>query len=85
MAGPVIKAKLLRWGNSYGLRIAKADVERLGLRVGDEVDWALAQRTDRIDVSHIPTFKLGRDTGKRHDEILNKMRWEKIKRSQDDE
>jgi hypothetical protein len=79
MPGPVIKAKLLKWGNSYGLRIAKADVERLGLQVGDELDFSLAGR-HKVDISHIPSFDLG-GIGPRHDEILNRERWKKVRRA----
>lgn len=79
MSRPVIKAKLLKWGNSYGLRVAKADFERLGLQVGDEIEFSVAGR-GKVDVSHIPTFDLG-GIGPQHDEILNKERWKKIERA----
>lgn len=70
MPGPVIKAKLLKWGNSYGLRIAKADAERLGLQVGDEMEFSMA-RPGKVDVSQIPVFHMG-GIGAKHDAILDR-------------
>lgn len=53
-------AKVLKWGNSYGIRITKAEAERLGVEAGDEVLLEVtAKPGDEIDVSGIRTFRMG--------------------------
>lgn len=62
--------KLLRWGNSYGVRLSKADVERLGLKEGQEVAFEVAASpNEKIDLSDMPSFHLGGDLSVRHDEV----------------
>lgn len=64
-----MRAKVLRWGNSYGIRIKKADAERLGLREGDEVVLDVKARPgQRVDVSKLPNLHLGGLAGD-HDEV----------------
>lgn len=74
MPGPVIKAKLLKWGNSYGLRIAKADVERLELHPGEEVEVTVGGRLDKVDISHIRMFHWGGGGARHHDQIRRRAR-----------
>lgn len=53
--------KILRWGNSYGIRLSKGDVESAGLREGDEVayDYKALPRK-KIDNSDLrPLFRHG--------------------------
>lgn len=62
--------KLLRWGNSYGIRVSKADVEREGLREGQEFRILIrAKPGQKVDVSRLPAFDLGGDLSERHDEV----------------
>ncbi len=62
-------AKVLKWGNSYGIRITKADAERLGLAPGDEVIVEVkAKPGDKIDLSGLPELKLG-GLADHHDEV----------------
>jgi len=42
--------KVLRWGDSYGLRIGKRDAERLGLYEGKEAQVSLVSEGDRVEV-----------------------------------
>jgi len=62
-----VEAKLLRWGNSYGLRLRKAQVERLGLRLGFPVTIDVPDWTEPHDLSDFPTFDLGGDLSTNHD------------------
>ncbi len=63
-------AKVLRWGNSYGIRLSKHDFERAGLVVGSEVAIQLVTQEDTIDVPFF-TFRSGHaDTSADHDEVL---------------
>lgn len=52
-----LHGRILRWGNSYGVRITKAEAERLGLHEGDDVDLLVQEAHG--DVPEIPTFDLG--------------------------
>lgn len=62
-------AKVLRWGNSYGIRISKEDADREGLREGQEVVVEIkAKPGERIDVSFLEAFPMGR-LADHHDEV----------------
>jgi len=76
----IIRGRVLKWGNSYGFRIHKADLERLGLRPGEEALVRLERRTGTVDLSGLPTFKGGMpDDSLRHDELLGEARQKAIK------
>lgn len=78
----VLKVKALKWGNSYGLRVAKADFERAGLHVGQEVEVDVGGEPGKADLSCLPVFH-GRDRfpGWSHDDVLYLGRLEKLHRS----
>jgi hypothetical protein len=78
----VLNAKALKWGNSYGFRITKADFERAGLRVGEEVILTIGGDPGKVDLSHLRTFS-GRDRfpGWSHDDVLYLAQLEKLRRS----
>lgn len=62
-------AKVLKWGNSYGIRISKKDAEDRGLKEGDEVVVEVRAREGQtIDLSDLPSFHFGGDLAERHDE-----------------
>lgn len=64
----IVYAKILKWGNSYGIRITKAQAKRLGLGPGDEVVVEVKARPDEeIDVSHLRSFSMG-GLAREHDE-----------------
>ncbi|MFQ6129061.1 MAG: hypothetical protein ACE5QW_09190 [Thermoplasmata archaeon] len=76
----IIKVRVLRWGNSYGFRIQKADLKRLGLLPGSEALVRLERRSGPVDLSGLPTFKGGMpDDSLRHDELLGQARQRAIK------
>ena len=81
MARIVLKAKALKWGNSYGFRIAKADFEKAGLTVGQEVEVQVGGEPRKVDLSHIRTFHWGGQAGKYHDDIRYLSTLEKLLRS----
>lgn len=62
--------RILRWGNSYGVRLTKDDLERLHLREDDPVDIELEPCRPDIDWDNLPDFGLGPDASLRHDEII---------------
>jgi antitoxin component of MazEF toxin-antitoxin module len=62
--------KVLKWGNSYGIRLSKEDVEELGLREGQEVVVEVKTHPEeRVDLSHLETFEMGGDLSREHDEV----------------
>lgn len=62
--------KVLKWGNSYGIRLSKEDVEGLGLREGQEVVVEVKTDPDeRVDLSNLQTFSMGGDLSRKHDEV----------------
>lgn len=61
--------RILRWGNSYGIRLSKAEVEALGLGEGKDVQVELKRKA--YDWSKIAVFH--GDDGydcTDHDEVL---------------
>ena len=73
--GVIITARLLKWGNSYGIRLRKADLKKAGLSPGSEAVVRLSRPGDRIDLSELPTFSGGRrDDSLRHDQLLGRAR-----------
>lgn len=70
----IVKGKLLRWGNSVGVRIAKRDARRLKLREGSDVTVRIEATAGRIDLSVLPIVHGSGTEGAKHDEILGKAR-----------
>lgn len=67
----VVEGRVLRWGNSYGVRISKADLERAGLKEGSKA--IVRVRAGKVDLSHVTFLRGGRarpDDSMRHDELL---------------
>lgn len=63
-------AKVLRWGNSYGIRISAEDVRRYGLYEGQEVVVNVkAKAGEKVDLSKLRTFRGPGDLSQRHDEV----------------
>ena len=78
----VLKVKALRWGNSYGLRVTKADFERAGLQVGQELDVHVGGKPAKVDLSHLRVFTgPDRFPGWSHDDVLYLASLEKLARS----
>ena len=71
----IIKGRVLKWGNSYGIRIRRAELRRAGLVPGAEAVVRLVRRRGRVDLSDLPTFKGGEpDDALRHGELLGRAR-----------
>jgi hypothetical protein len=64
-----LAAKVLRWGNSLGLRISRHDADAIGLKEGDEVVITVVPPRQRVDLSHLKTFDFGGDLSDRHDDV----------------
>jgi antitoxin component of MazEF toxin-antitoxin module len=68
-----VKGRILRWGNSYGLRLSRSDMERLRLRpdttIEVKVDVTPGERISALDAV---AFDLGSDATDRHDELFER-------------
>jgi hypothetical protein len=74
MPETILKGRLLRWGNSLGIRISKRDARRLKLRPGSDVIVRIEGEPSEIDLSVLPTLR-GRGTeGRDHDKLLGQAR-----------
>lgn len=81
----VVEGKILEWGNTYGIRVKKSDLEKAGLAPGTEVVVRLERRSDRVDVSGFPFVRGGDpDDAARHDELLGQARLTKGARGKRD-
>ncbi len=77
----IIRARILKWGNSYGLRVRKADVKKLGLLPESEAVVRLEKQRGRVDLSGLPTFNGALpDDSLRHDELLGRARLKSLDR-----
>jgi antitoxin component of MazEF toxin-antitoxin module len=65
-----VTGRLLRWGNSFGIRLSKADVERLHLAPGQPVRILVEEDLPALDPRDLPRFDLGGDAADRHDELF---------------
>lgn len=71
----VVRGRILKWGNSYGIRLRRAEFKRAGLSPGSEAVVRLVKKSERVDLSGLPTFKGGQlDDALRHDELLARAR-----------
>lgn len=71
----VVGAKVLKWGNSFGIRLRRAELKRAGLTPGSEAIIRLRKKSERVDLSGLPTFRGGEpDDALRHDELLAQVR-----------
>jgi hypothetical protein len=61
--------KVLKWGNSMGLRVSRKDASAAGLREGDEIVIEFAPPRKKVDLSHLHSFDMGGDLSIRHDEV----------------
>jgi hypothetical protein len=74
MVEAVVKGRLLRWGNSVGVRISKRDVRRLRLREGADVTVRIESEPSPVDLSMLPVIHGTGSEGRDHDKILGAAR-----------
>lgn len=80
VAEAVVKGRLLRWGNSLGVRIAKRDARRLKLREGSDVTVRIESEPSAIDLSVLPTVRGTGTEGRDHDKRLGSARAKEIEK-----
>lgn len=64
-----VNRRILAWGNGYGIRLTKADLERLGLRPHDEAEVVVRGERKGLDLAKVQFLRLGGGS-KHHDEII---------------
>ncbi len=71
-----ISGRILRWGDSYGVRIRKQDLDRAGIQVGENVELRLGTpEENRVDLSGFPLIEdPDPDVSKEHDKHLGEAR-----------
>jgi len=79
MPEAVVKGRLLRWGNSVGVRISKRDARWLRLREGADVIVRIESEPGEVDLSGLPTVHGRGNEGRTHDEILGKARKKELR------
>lgn len=75
----LIEGRILEWGNSYGIRLRKADLERAGLAPGEEAVIRVARHPGKVDLSHLRSFEDAGDVAERHDAYLGEARLQRLK------
>lgn len=70
----VVKGRLLRWGNSVGVRISRRDARRLRLREGSDVTVRIQSEPSKVDLSVLPVFHGKGAEAVDHDKILGAAR-----------
>lgn len=82
----VIQGRVLRWGNSYGVRLHKKDAIRMGLEPGRDISLKILPEGKRKQaLARFPLFSdPDPDTSLKHDEYLGEARLARLKRRQDE-
>ena len=65
--------KIKKWGNSFGVRLTKKELEEYGLKEGDEVKIKIEKikPEKEVDLSDIPNFsETDEKVSERHDKYL---------------
>jgi len=71
----VVSGRILKWGNSYGIRLRRAELKKAGFSHGAEAVVRLTKKSERVDLSGLPIFRGGEpDDSLRHDDLLARAR-----------
>lgn len=66
-----------RWGNSYAVRLTKADLQRLGVHEGSVVEVNVQPVRVPVDLADLPTFRDDLPLGDARAQLYGqKRRWE---------
>lgn len=68
MRETIIRAKLRRWGNTYGIAVSPKDVARLHAKEGAEVIARLQLGDAKVDFSDVGILHLGASASRDHEE-----------------
>lgn len=66
-----------RWGNSYAVRLTKADLNRLGVHEGSLVEVDVQPVSAPVDLATLPTFRDDLPVGDARAQLYSQeRRWE---------
>jgi hypothetical protein len=65
-----VHRRIVPWGNGYGIRLSRSELDRLGLRPRDEAEVTIRGERSGLDLSKIHAIDLGPDASETHDDIL---------------
>jgi hypothetical protein len=54
-----VRRPLTKWGNGWGLRLTKKEVEKLGVKPGEPVEADLRSKPPRNPIDQLPSWNLG--------------------------
>jgi hypothetical protein len=78
----IVEGRILEWGNSFGIRVKRAELERAGLGPGTEAIVRIQRKPGKIDLSRVRFFRSGHsDTSEKHDEVLGRALSERQRRT----
>ena len=80
----LVHKRITRWGNGYGIRLTKADIERLRVREGDEIDAELYGAEDRVmeeELDRLAIFRFGGYENEDLDDLIGKDVLEELERT----
>jgi antitoxin component of MazEF toxin-antitoxin module len=65
-----MRRRIVRWGNSYGIRLTLSEVTRL--QAGDKtpVEVEVSTEVSQVDIDRLPTFHWGRAASDEHDDVI---------------
>jgi hypothetical protein len=66
----LVHRKIVPWGNGFGIRLSKGDLERLGLRPRDEAEVLVRGERKGVDLSHFHFLRIGGDASIHHDDLI---------------
>lgn len=80
MGEAIVKGRLLKWGNSMGVRIPKSDARRLNLREGADVTVRIESSPSAVDLTDVPVLHGSGREARDHDKILGQARRRELSR-----
>lgn len=67
MSEVVVRGKLRRWGNTFGIAVSRKDVERLHAKEGAEVTLRISAAPVHVDYSDAGIFDFGPTASRDHE------------------
>ena len=68
MRETIVRTRLRRWGNTFGIAVSPKDVERLHAKEGAEVTAKIWIGDSKVDFDDAGIFRLGASASREHEE-----------------
>jgi hypothetical protein len=77
-----LRGTVLRWGNSFGLRLSRRDLDRLHVKPGSEIPILVpVAEGEPLDPMDAPTFRLGGHAADEHDALFGQAALDDVERT----